>query len=130
MLRHLVLLFSQLLFDLCEHLGFFGLHGCLLLLKVLLCLFNFLLLEFLGLILDLLDLGVHLIRLLLVDDLDLGDLLKLDLSHVLVDLLESGLVVFLEFVLLLLDRCPDFLDSLLELFFELLKLVFVEEGCR
>lgn len=133
-----LLLFSQILPDFSEHLRLFTLNLLLLRLHFSLSILDFRLFEHLCLVFYLLDLFFHFHGLLLVlcgvnvfvGMLDLGYLLEFDLGHVFVDLLELGLVVFLESVLLLLDGHPCLLDSLLEFLFEFLQLVLYQEGRR
>lgn len=91
--------------------------------------------EFLGLVLNVLDLLLHPARRLLVlllvyiliVEFDFGYFFELYLGDFLVDVLEFGLVLLLQLVLFLLNSGPNFLDPLLELLLELLQLVLIEE---
>ena len=93
--------------------------------------------EFLGLILNVLDLLLHPARRLLVlllvhiliVEFDFGYFFELYLGDFLVDVLEFGLVLLLQLVLFLFNGGPNFLDPLLELLLELLQLVLIEEDC-
>lgn len=135
LLRLQLLLLAEIVFDLRKHLGLLLLYFFLLGLQFLLSLGNLLLLEHFGLLFDLLDLLLHFLNsflvLLFVDVLvgkfDLSNLLEFDLGDVFVYLLELCLIAFLKSVLLLLDRGPDLLNTLLEFFFEFCELVVVQE---